>query len=399
MPPLPADVRRSIVTAMGAYMRQASPAELPRSLRAFKNFRSKALFEKEKQLMAALDDDVLRARVQKWLDDKPGISAPEAKALRIAADREAGWEDELAGMSRPRSRARRSTSDGNLTRKLSVAKERAEAARAELREARRALRDRESEWRRERSSLEAELAAARAELKQARAEADRADRDAGAAHSRLERTERKARKDVEKARSEQEDLKGRLRSVRAESAQLKRELDRLKPKPRKRQPRAQRASRRPRHREPLPAPKGLLSEARETLQHWLSVGGVTLLVDGYNVTKQERGFGELELEVQRDRLVSELQRLATRHPNASIVIVFDGSEVGPGTARRKRGGVRIEYSRPGESADDHIVAALEQLPPDPVVLVTSDKELQGRARARGATIAASPQLLQVLNKG
>jgi predicted RNA-binding protein with PIN domain len=76
-------------------------------------------------------------------------------------------------------------------------------------------------------------------------------------------------------------------------------------------------------------------------------------------------------------------------------VVFDGSEVGPGTSRLARTRVRVEYSRAGEIADDHLMAKLASLPPDPVVLVTSDRELQERAGAEGATIASSAQLLDL----
>lgn len=36
------------------------------------------------------------------------------------------------------------------------------------------------------------------------------------------------------------------------------------------------------------------------------------------------------------------------------------------------------------------------MPPDPVVVVTNDRELQGRARRLGATIASSNQLLTLI---
>jgi predicted RNA-binding protein with PIN domain len=141
-------------------------------------------------------------------------------------------------------------------------------------------------------------------------------------------------------------------------------------------------------------PKGRFEDAPETLGEWLRPG-VTLIVDGYNVTKAERGFGELELEVQRDRLIEETEKLA-RRKKVQGTIVFDGSEVPPGTSRRRKGTVRVEFSAPDEIADDHIVALIEAMPPDPVVVVTNDRELQERARSLGATIARSDQLLALI---
>jgi predicted RNA-binding protein with PIN domain len=76
-------------------------------------------------------------------------------------------------------------------------------------------------------------------------------------------------------------------------------------------------------------------------------------------------------------------------------VVFDGSDIAPGTSRLGKKRVRVEYSRPGEIADDHLVAKLASLPPHPVVLVTGDKELQERAGAEGATIAVAAQLLEL----
>jgi predicted RNA-binding protein with PIN domain len=118
------------------------------------------------------------------------------------------------------------------------------------------------------------------------------------------------------------------------------------------------------------------------------------VIDGYNVAKAEGGFGSLSLEEQRDQLVKAAGKLAHRVSGRTIV-VFDGSKVAAGLARRSRSRVEVEYSR-DEIADDHIVARLEELPPDPVVLVTNDKELQQRARRLGATIATSDQLLALI---
>ena len=77
------------------------------------------------------------------------------------------------------------------------------------------------------------------------------------------------------------------------------------------------------------------------------------------------------------------------------MIVFDGSEVAPGAARRMRGGVVVEYSKPSESADDHIVALLEATE-GAAILTTNDRDLQDRAAALGATIATSNQLLALI---
>jgi predicted RNA-binding protein with PIN domain len=122
---------------------------------------------------------------------------------------------------------------------------------------------------------------------------------------------------------------------------------------------------------------------------------VRLLVDGYNVAKQEGAFKALSGEDQRARTLAEVDRLVRRH-GVSTTVVFDGAEVAPGISRRRHGLAKVEYSRPPEIADDHLVALLASWPPGPVVVATSDKELQDRCRALGSTIATSEQLLAAL---
>jgi predicted RNA-binding protein with PIN domain len=119
---------------------------------------------------------------------------------------------------------------------------------------------------------------------------------------------------------------------------------------------------------------------------------VRLLVDGYNVAKQDGAFKALSGEDQRARTVDEVTRLVRRH-GVEATVVFDGADVAPGTSRRRRGPVKVEYSRPPENGDDHLVALLASWPAAPVVVATSDKELQERCRALGSTIATSEQLL------
>ncbi|HEX2052073.1 MAG TPA: NYN domain-containing protein, partial [Actinomycetota bacterium] len=152
------------------------------------------------------------------------------------------------------------------------------------------------------------------------------------------------------------------------------------------------ARRAPRPRRPLRVPKGRFEDDPATLEAWLDRRSVHLLVDGYNVSKAEGGFGALELTEQRERVVDAVSRLARRF-DVPATVVFDGSDVGPAPRRRPRSPVRVEYSRADETADDHLVALLERLPPDPVVVVTDDRELRARAATGGATVAATRQLL------
>jgi predicted RNA-binding protein with PIN domain len=143
-------------------------------------------------------------------------------------------------------------------------------------------------------------------------------------------------------------------------------------------------------------PKGLFAESPETLDAWLKEPNVLLLIDGYNVSKTESGFGSLRLEDQRTRLIDEIDRLA-RTRKVPATIVFDGAAIDPGTTRRARRTVKVAYSKPPEVADDHLVALLDELPRHPVIVVTDDRELQERCVARGATIARAEQLLSLIH--
>ena len=104
------------------------------------------------------------------------------------------------------------------------------------------------------------------------------------------------------------------------------------------------------------------------------------IVDGYNVTKEDPATSSLDLEGQRDSLVS---RLVTRGGDllgrGPITVVFDGVS-GAGSDRR-HGSVDVCFSRVG-TADDLIT----QLAGFDVTVVTSDQDLAARVRARGARV-------------
>ncbi len=127
----------------------------------------------------------------------------------------------------------------------------------------------------------------------------------------------------------------------------------------------------------------------------LSVPAVHLLVDGYNVTKT--GYGEQTLEVQRSRLLTGLGTLAAR-TGAETTVVFDGADVRGVRVAAPRG-VRLLFSRKGETADD-VLRTLVGVEPAgrPLVVVSSDREVAGDVRRAGATTAASRALLALLGR-
>jgi predicted RNA-binding protein with PIN domain len=395
---LPDDVAASIVRGFAAYIRDTPAQELPPALRALAKFRDPALVARKDQMLDALEDERMRALVLQWMEERRrALSKRDARALRLFCERQPGWEKELRGLAparRAASPAKREEPQAALERERARTKKAKEDARRAKEVGSRTIeaeRARVAELRGRIAKLEAELTTARREVRSARGETESDLR-------RQERELRKARREIEGVRAERDELKLRLRHERRRADALERKVAeaerRAKPKPAPPAPRPRRA--RPSRRASLPVPPGRPGDDPETLAEWLEAPGAHLLIDGYNVTLAEGGFGDLALETQRARLVQEVARLV-RRKGAEATVVFDGSEIAPGTARRHRSRyVRVEYSRPPRSADDHLVAVLADLPPHPVIVVTNDRELQGRARRHGATIATSGQLLGLI---
>jgi predicted RNA-binding protein with PIN domain len=391
---LPEDVELALVRGVGAYLRSTPATELPARLRRFRSFRPQALGRYRTELMGVLDDDTLRALIGEWLDDgRTPLRKGEAELLRIAVERPGGWEGKLARRSRPRR-----TAEGPDP--AATARRRLDQERDKLRRARKAEQELRAELKAERAvsaRLRSELDDVRNQGRQAVTRANGAERARAKAEAALDRERRRVARAVERGRTELDRAKADLKATRKEIAELKRRAGSAEGKTTKAPVRRTKPSR-PRRSGPrraLPVPKGRLEDDPGTLEAWLDEPSVLLLVDGYNVTKSVGGFGELDLERQRELLVDGVARVA-RRKKVNATVVFDGSDVAPGTKRRSKGRVRVEYSRPDEIADDHLIALLEALPTDPVVLVTSDRELQGRAARLQATIASSPQLLALI---
>ncbi|HEX2296139.1 MAG TPA: NYN domain-containing protein [Actinomycetota bacterium] len=387
-----------LVKALGAYMRAAPALDLPPELRRFRNFHQKTLMSHADEILRLLDDEAARGLVLQWLDDSPGLPKKQEGALRVAAARADGWEDEVARVAGP---AQPASTKPDPEQRLRAALERetqkTAAAREEARRVKETSRKSVEDERAAVQELRKELAAARAETSAAASEAERARADAESARAGAEKAERRARKDVAAAAGREKEATRRLRDARKELAAARRRISELEAELAKAtQPKRSRASTPAPAgpRRPLPVPAGRFEDDPLTLDTWLDAPGVHLLVDGYNVTKSPAGFPDLDLPSQRERLVEQLERLALRK-NVPTTVVFDGSDVPPGRSRLGRTRVRVEYSRPGETADDHLIAKLASLPPDPVVVVTGDRELQERAGAEGATIAVAAQLLDL----
>ncbi|WP_328852004.1 NYN domain-containing protein [Micromonospora globbae] len=143
---------------------------------------------------------------------------------------------------------------------------------------------------------------------------------------------------------------------------------------------------------------GVATRARDTddparLDQLLALPRAHLVVDGYNVTK--RGFGEMSLEQQRKRLISGLGGIAAQTGD-EVTVVFDGAERIPGLPPAPRG-VRVLFSRKGETADELIRRLVRAEPPGrPVVVISSDREVADGVRRHGAYPLGADSLLRRL---
>jgi predicted RNA-binding protein with PIN domain len=139
--------------------------------------------------------------------------------------------------------------------------------------------------------------------------------------------------------------------------------------------------------------RALAADDPARLDQLLALPKAHLIVDGYNVTKT--GFGEISLEQQRSRLVNGMGGIAAQ-TRAEVTVVFDGAERVVGLPATPRG-VRVLFSRKGETADELIRRLVRAEPAGrPVVVISSDKEVADGVRRHGAYPLSALTLLRRL---
>jgi predicted RNA-binding protein with PIN domain len=145
-------------------------------------------------------------------------------------------------------------------------------------------------------------------------------------------------------------------------------------------------------------PERVRARAQDTddpgrLDQLLALPRAHLVVDGYNVTK--RGFAEMSLEQQRKRLVTGLGGIAAQTGD-EVTVVFDGAERVHGLPPAPRG-VRVLFSRKGDTADELIRQLVRAEPPGrPIVVISSDREVADGVRRHGAYPMGADSLLRRL---
>ncbi|WP_078900017.1 NYN domain-containing protein [Streptomyces sp. SBT349] len=427
--PLPERVRHRVVLLAADAFSSLTVAELPATLRQYARFTpSRRVKFGGSSMAAALESDTaFRQRVAARLREaepelaeavEQGSPPPAADPVEVAAAafvlRPPGWsklvaaageeaqrvQDERAEREREleltrlreelaqlRSAAR--TEGDRLRGELEAARKETDAVHRKLRSAVADVRRGEAAVRK----LRAELDETRAEAASARAAADGEARRLRSRLTQAESALEASRKSVREGRGI-EDMRLRLLldTVLDAAQGLRRELAlppaRLKP--------AQTVEAvEPGGMTPQDiAHRALAEDDPALLDQLLALPQAHLVVDGYNVTKT--GYPTLPLEKQRLRLLGGLAVLAAQ-TGAEMTCVFDGAELAAPVLVSPPRGVRVLFSKPGETADELIRQLVRAEPRGrPVMVVSADREVADGVAAAGARPVASALLVKRL---
>lgn len=145
------------------------------------------------------------------------------------------------------------------------------------------------------------------------------------------------------------------------------------------------------------AQRALEGDDPALLDQLLALPQAHLVIDGYNVTKT--GYPSLALSEQRVRLLGGLAVIAAQ-TGCEITCVFDGAQLDAPVLLAPPRGVRVRFSKAGETADELIRRLVRAEPPGrPVVVVSSDREVADGVRRAGARPVPSTMLLRRLARG
>ncbi|WP_374207675.1 NYN domain-containing protein [Streptomyces sp. XM4193] len=429
--PLPEKVRRKVVALTDDALGGMTVSELPASLRQYARFTPsrRARFGGNAMAAALESDAVFRGRIaDHQREEFPAL----AEALNAGAPPAAADPVDVAALAY----LLRPPGWGELVEAAGGEAERAEAERIGEEAAREAARLRE-ELTQAQSAARDETARVKADLEAVRKENDALHRKLRSALSDVKRGEAAVRK----AHAESEELRGQLAHHRTAADGEARRLRARAEEAEAALEAGRRAVREGRSVEDmrvrllldtvLDAAQGLrrelalpptsqhpadLVEAVEPgrmtpgdiaqralteqdpalLDQLLALPQVHLLIDGYNVTKT--GYPSLPLEKQRLRLLGGLSMLAAQS-GAEVTCVFDGAELAVPVLLAPPRGVRVLFSKSGQTADELIRRLVRAEPKGrPVVVVSTDREVADGVAAAGARPVPSSLLLKRLGR-
>ncbi|MEE1928692.1 NYN domain-containing protein [Streptomyces sp. TRM 70351] len=427
--PLPEKVRRKVVALTGEALGGLTVAELPAPLRQYARFTParRAKFGGNAMAAALEGDAVFRQRIAARLRElepelsgaldggsPPAAADPVAVAAVAYVLRPEGWAKLVAAAGEEAQRAQAERAGEEAEREL--ARLRAELAevrgarrdghdrmRAELDAARREMDGLHRRLRSAQSDVRRGEAAVRklqAELEEARAQAATQKTAADSEARRLRARVAEAETALEASRRASRESRGvadmRVRllldTVLDAAQGLRREL--ALP-PAGQHPADTVEAVEPGRMSPKDVAQRALSDSDPALlDQLLALPQVHLLVDGYNVTKT--GYPTLPLEKQRLRLLGGLAGLAAQS-GAEVTCVFDGAELATPVLLAPPRGVRVLFSKPGQTADELIRRLVRAEPAGrPVVVVSTDREVADGVARAGARPVASAVLIRRL---
>jgi hypothetical protein len=116
--------------------------------------------------------------------------------------------------------------------------------------------------------------------------------------------------------------------------------------------------------------------------------GLHLIIDGYNLIRQSAALARVDrrdITAGRDALLRRLAAYRRLKPHR-VTVVFDGAGAPEAVPERDRVmGVRVVFSRQGETADN-VIARMARQDGEKALVVTSDRGLGRAAEAGGATV-------------
>lgn len=429
--PLPERVRRKVVALAGEAMGDLTRAELPAPLRQYARFTpSRRIKFGGTAIATALEGDTLfRQRVGERLRESApdladalteGISPAAADPVEVAAFayvlRPAHWdryvrtaaqeaqrvESERAGEATERELARLRE---DLARARTMAREEQGRARAELE----ALRKENDSLRRKLRSALSDVKRGEATARKAGAEVEEIREQAATTKASADSEVRRLRARVAEAETALEANRRAVREGRSlEDMRVRLLLDtvldaaqglrrELALPPATQHPADLVDSVSPERMTPRDiAHRALAEDDPALLDQLLALPQVHLVIDGYNVTKT--GYPALPLEQQRLRLLGGLSMLAARS-GAEVTCVFDGAELAAPVLLAPPRGVRVLFSKSGQTADE-LIRQLVRAEPEgrPVVVVSTDREVADGVAAAGARPVRSALLLKRLGR-